>query len=225
MLSFSTYLGGNGKDTGDGVAVDPTTRDVFICGASGSTDLPRAHVLNSTIGGDNDAFVARLDASGGRLVYDDLIGGNDIDEAYAIAVDGARNAYIAGYTAPPNYATTPRAAQTRYGGGPRDAFVAKVNAPAAPSSTTRCSAETTTRSPARSRSTAPATRTSWATRPAAPSPPRATACSAGTAAAATTPSWPSLPPRAAACATVPCSAAATTRAATASRWTGWAPST
>ncbi len=128
VLSFSTYLGGNGKDTGDGVAVDPTTRDVFICGASGSTDLPRAHVLNSTIGGDNDAFVARLDASGGRLVYDDLIGGNDIDEAYAIAVDGARNAYIAGYTASPNYATTPRAAQTRYGGGPRDAFVAKVNA-------------------------------------------------------------------------------------------------
>jgi len=124
---FSTYLGGNGKDTGDGIAVDPT-HNVFICGASGSTDLPKAHVLNSTIGGDNDAFVARIDASGRRLVYDDLIGGNDIDEAYAIAVDGARDAYIAGYTASPNYGTTRGAAQRRYGGGPRDAFVAKVNA-------------------------------------------------------------------------------------------------
>jgi len=124
---FSTYLGGNGKDTGDGIAVDPT-HNVFICGASGSTDLPKAHVLNSTIGGDSDAFVARIDASGSRLVYDDLIGGNDIDEAYAIAVDGARNAYIAGYTASPNYGTTRGAAQRRYGGGPRDAFVAKVNA-------------------------------------------------------------------------------------------------
>ncbi len=127
VLVYSTYLGGNGKDTGDAIAVDPT-HNVFICGASGSTDLPRAHVLNNTIGGDNDAFVARLDAAGSRLVYDDLIGGNDIDEAYGIAVDGARDAYITGYTASPNYATTARAAQRRYGGGPRDAFVAKVDA-------------------------------------------------------------------------------------------------
>ncbi len=127
VLLYSTYLGGNGKDAGNGIALDPT-RNVFVCGKTSSTNFPKAHALVNTIGGDSDAFVARIDSSGRQLIYNGIFGGNDIDEAYGIAVDSARNAYVTGYTASPNYGATAHVAQTHYPGGPRHAFVGKVNA-------------------------------------------------------------------------------------------------
>ena len=86
VLLFSTYLGGSGNDVGNGIAVDPT-RNIFVTGATGSIDFPKAAALQGAAGGDSDAFVVRLNPAGSALVYSDLLGGNDSDEGLAIAVD------------------------------------------------------------------------------------------------------------------------------------------
>lgn len=127
VLTYSTYLGGNGDDRGLGIAVN-TTHDIFVTGSTSSSDFPNAFALQGAGGGDSDAFVVRLNAAGNRLLYSDLLGGNDKDEGRAIAVDAQNNAYVTGYTTSTNFPTTPGAARGTYAGGIRDAFVAKVNA-------------------------------------------------------------------------------------------------
>lgn len=127
VLLYSTYLGGRGDDRGNGIAVD-ATHNIFVTGTTMSPDFPATTLLQGSAGGASDAFVARLNARGNKLVYSDLLGGNDQDEGLAIAVDGARNAYVTGDTSSTNFPTTPGAVHSAYGGGIRDAFAAKINA-------------------------------------------------------------------------------------------------
>ena len=49
-------------------------------------------------GGTYDAFVAKVNAAAPALVYAGYIGGSGDDDGYGIAVDGAGNAYVTGFT-------------------------------------------------------------------------------------------------------------------------------
>ena len=60
------------------------------------------------------------------LLYSTYLGGSGGDIGHGIAVDSAGNAYLTGYT-DGGFPTTPGAAQTTYGGGNHDAFVAKFS--------------------------------------------------------------------------------------------------
>jgi hypothetical protein len=61
------------------------------------------------------------------LIYSTYLGGSDSDQGYAIAVDGAGNAYVTGWTHSTDFPTA-SPLQAIYGGGTRDAFVSKLNA-------------------------------------------------------------------------------------------------
>ena len=80
-------------------------------------------------GGNNDAFVTKLNAAGSALVYSTYIGGGDNDGSNGIAVDASGNVYVAGFTFSSNFPTTPDAFQpaspSQCGG---HAFVSKMNA-------------------------------------------------------------------------------------------------
>ena len=66
-LSYSTYLGGN--DVGFGIAVDPAG-NAYVTGQTASTHFPTVNPLQPAFGGGpDDAFVAKLNASGSALVY------------------------------------------------------------------------------------------------------------------------------------------------------------
>ena len=71
--------------------------------------------------------MTKLDASGAALGYSTYLGGSGYDPATGIAVDGAGNAYLTGYTGSPDFPTTAGAFDTTYNGG-GDAFVTKLNA-------------------------------------------------------------------------------------------------
>jgi hypothetical protein len=110
VLIYSSYLGGGDWDFGDAIAVDAAGA-IYVTGWTSSVNFPTKNSIQppptpdpfrpsaSTRGAD--VFVTKIDPSStgeGSLVYSTYIGGTGNDEARAIAVDGAGNAYIAGWT-------------------------------------------------------------------------------------------------------------------------------
>jgi uncharacterized protein (TIGR03437 family) len=123
-LVYSTYLGGLSTDTASAIAVD-AGGSAYIVGSTFSTDFPTTNPYQSAKGAQEDAFVAKMNASGKAWVYCTFLGGNAVDEGNAIAVDAAGNAYVTGYTASTDF---PLASAFRgSNAGSVDAFVTKIN--------------------------------------------------------------------------------------------------
>ena len=123
-LVYSTYLGGKGLETGYSIAVDGTG-NAYVTGTTTSTNFPTKNPLQVSTGGSNDVFVTKLNATGSALVYSTYLGGSGTDVGKSIAVDGAGNAYVTGYTTSTNFPTK-NPLQGNLGGA-WDAFVAKLN--------------------------------------------------------------------------------------------------
>lgn len=123
-ILYTAILGGRGDDTAAGVAVDSAGR-VSITGVTSSYDFPVAGIVfQNQLAGETDAFLARLSASGDRLLYSTYLGGSDQDRATAVALDPAGNALVAGATYSPDLPTNSRAFQRSNAGG-MDAFLAR----------------------------------------------------------------------------------------------------
>ena len=91
-LSYSTYLGGATYDEARGITVDGAG-SAYV---TGHTLLRRGYPTtagafdtsyDNSVGG-SDAFVTKLDASGGALSYSTFLGGSGDDLGEGIAVDG-----------------------------------------------------------------------------------------------------------------------------------------
>ncbi len=126
-LVFSTYLGGGGDDNGNGIALD-STGNVCVVGITSSTNFPTtAGVYQPAYGGgSNDGFVTKLNSTGTGLIFSSYIGGSDNDQALGIALDGADNLYITGFTHSANFPHTAGAAQAALA-GPVNGFITKMN--------------------------------------------------------------------------------------------------
>ncbi len=125
-LLYSTFFGGSRYDSANGMAIDPSG-NVVITGDTDSGDLPTtAGAYDTTYGGNYDAFVTKLNATGGALVYSTFVGGTNGDYAMSLALD-ASGVWITGYTISTDFPTTAGAFDTSYGGF-SDAFVTKLNA-------------------------------------------------------------------------------------------------
>ncbi len=125
-LVYSTYLGGSGYDTGNGIAVD-SAGNAYVTGYTDSTNFPTtASVYKSTNSGLSDSYIAKINPLGNALVYSTYIGGNDNDYVRSIAIDMYGNAYIIGNTNSTNYPTTVGAFSTSNAGS-IDGFVTKIN--------------------------------------------------------------------------------------------------
>jgi hypothetical protein len=115
-LVYSTYLGGNGEDLGDGIAVD-AAGNAYVTGQTRSTDFPTTvGAFQRALQGPADAFVTKLNPAGSGLVYSTYLGGGGFDAASGIAVDAGGNAYVTGLTYSTNFPTTAGAFQTTNAG-------------------------------------------------------------------------------------------------------------
>lgn len=136
-LVYAGFLGGNGWDTGSGIAVD-SAGSAYVTGRTSSDNFPVTVGPDLTYnGGERDAFIAKVNAAGSALVYVGFLGGSSDDVGYGIAVDGAGNAYLIGETQSADFPVVVGPGLT-FGGGIcgtapdtypcADAFVAKINA-------------------------------------------------------------------------------------------------
>src|SRR5262249_7289532 len=134
-LRQSTFLGGGGSDEAFALAIHPTTGDVYVAGATGSTTFPGTTAgglrltdgAQPSSGGGGDAFVAWFNSTLTTLHQSTFLGGSGDDRAFALAIHPTTgDVYVAGSTSSTTFPGTTGGAQPSTGGG-ADAFVARFN--------------------------------------------------------------------------------------------------
>jgi plastocyanin len=104
-MVYSTYLGGNGHDVGEGIVVDGAG-NVYLTGSTGSSDFPTTTgAYQTTPRGGFDLFITKLNPAGSGLVYSTYLGGSGADQASGLALDSQGNVYVSGTTGSPDYPT------------------------------------------------------------------------------------------------------------------------
>ncbi len=124
-LTYSTYLGGSDADEATGITLD-SAGNVYVTGYTYSTNFPLSGAYQGSLAGAYDVFVTKLNAAGSALIYATYLGGSGTESGAAIAVDGAGNATVTGYTYSTNFPTL-NAFQGANAGAP-DGFLTRLNA-------------------------------------------------------------------------------------------------
>jgi hypothetical protein len=105
---YTTYLGGSAKDIGgaDGslnpgraIAIDDSG-NAYITGSTSSANFPLANAAQGVIGGQNDAFVSKLNPTGTALIYSTFLGGTGDDFGKSVAVNIGGGASVTGVAGP-----------------------------------------------------------------------------------------------------------------------------
>ncbi len=130
-LSYFSYLGGTGNDSGLAIAVD-TAGGALLTGATSSTDFPASIGAIQThlgTGATQNAFFAHINTTTASTTntvasYATYFGGNGSDRGTSIAVDPSLNTYFAGDTTSTNLQTQGPYRATL--DGPSDAFAVKL---------------------------------------------------------------------------------------------------
>jgi hypothetical protein len=126
VLNYSTYLGGNGGDAGNAIALD-TIYDAYVTGSSASTNFPTKSPYQKSYGGDTDAFVTEVRYDGEAVIYSTYLGGNNFDVGNGIAVDSSGDVYLTGTTYSANFPISSNNVFQPTLGGNSDAFLVKLD--------------------------------------------------------------------------------------------------
>jgi len=126
-LLYSTFLGGSGNEHAHALAID-LTGAATVCGHTASQDFPTSSGAFQTLNGGSlhEQFVARLDPSGGTLLYSTYLGGSGADWTSDLALDATGVVTVCGQTQSPDFPTTPGAFQPSLSGG-QSAFVTQLD--------------------------------------------------------------------------------------------------
>ena len=93
-LIWSTFVGGSGHDSGNGIQIS-SAGEVFVAGGTTSSNMPFALGNDLTYnGGIADAYVMRLSGGTGTVLSGTYIGTNEYDQAFFVQLDLDDNVYI-----------------------------------------------------------------------------------------------------------------------------------
>jgi hypothetical protein len=124
-LSYATYLGGSGFDLCDAVALDEAGI-AYVTGLTDSSNFPTtAQALQGTSGGNVDAFVCKLNATGSALVFSTYLGGSGPDWGRGIALEAGGRVHVVGSTESINFPIA-QSLQTS-SAGKSDAFIVNLD--------------------------------------------------------------------------------------------------
>ncbi len=133
-LLYSVVIGGEGWDSGKGIATD-IFGNAFVTGYTFSKEFPVTQgaldtALNGSAKNASDAFILKLSPKADYLIYSTFLGGSGNDEASGIAIDVCGAAYISGSTESLDFPVTSDAFDAKLNNGvtgQKDAFTAKIN--------------------------------------------------------------------------------------------------
>jgi hypothetical protein len=97
----ATFLGGSGSETlwPLALALDGTG-NIYVTGETFSSDFPGVGQgsVDSTFAGLSEAFAAKLDSNLSSILAATFLGGSASEDSSGVALDGAGNLYVAGFT-------------------------------------------------------------------------------------------------------------------------------
>ena len=147
VLSYSTYLGGSGTESGEVAIASDNALNAYVAGTTTSGNFP-IPVASATVPSafqsclddptqpqpttcaaatNSDAFIAKLNPSGTAVVFATYLGGSGNDSASGIAIDSGFNVVITGTTASNDFPVA-SAFQAAQGTASDHVFVSKVDA-------------------------------------------------------------------------------------------------
>ncbi len=143
-LLGSTYLGGTGNDGLNTIAAlkknyaDEVRGEVMIDGdnniyivsSTQSVDFPVTTGVFQPQhnGGVQDACIVKMNHNLTNVIWSTYLGGSGDDAAYSMVLASDRSIFLCGGTNSLDFATSPGAIQTTYGGGVADGYVAHIHA-------------------------------------------------------------------------------------------------
>jgi Beta-propeller repeat len=128
VLTYFSYLGGSGNDSGNAIAVD-SVQGARVVGTTASSDFVTLNPIpgGGTFKGSQEAFVARLDTLGTTATtsqFVTLLGGSGSETGTGITIDTDSNTYVTGETTSTDFPTaSPFQAGLK---GPQDIYVSKL---------------------------------------------------------------------------------------------------
>lgn len=146
VLSYSTFLGGSGTESGEVAVVSDSALNAYVAGTTTSGDFPiptasmtvpsafqsclddptQPQPTTCTAATNSDAFIAKLNPSGTALVFATYLGGSGNDSAAGIAIDSGLNVVITGTTGSNDFPVA-NAFQAAQGTASDHVFVSKVD--------------------------------------------------------------------------------------------------
>jgi len=109
-IAWSVVFGGQNKDVGSGVALDPKG-DVFVVGYALSALFPATNgfglLTTNKQSPGNEVFVTAFGPNCTNVLYSVLLGVNNNNWGYGIAVDQNSTAYVVGQSRSGNFPVTP----------------------------------------------------------------------------------------------------------------------
>lgn len=137
-LVGSTYLGGSQNDGlnedatlsynyGDlfrGEVIVDASDNIYVASSTASADFPvTAGAIDGTLGGSQDACLAKFSPDVSTLEWCTYVGGNQSDAGYSMKLNAAEEVYLAGGTRSVDLAVDPNALFSAYQGGSADGFI------------------------------------------------------------------------------------------------------
>jgi uncharacterized protein (TIGR03437 family) len=125
---FSTYLGGSGRNWGNGLTLD-TNGNPILVGETESTDFPLQNPLQSSLlsqhGSPFNGFITKLSSAGDKILYSTYFCGAAQSALDKIALDSDGAIYVLGMTTTSGFPVK-NPIQATFGGGLTDLVVAKL---------------------------------------------------------------------------------------------------
>jgi len=96
-LLYAVFIGGSSDDYAQAITLD-SDNNAYITGYTCSGDFPLVNAFQSSMNGCYDGFISKVSADGSSLLYSTYLGGSNLTQPYAIALNSSNEMYVAGYT-------------------------------------------------------------------------------------------------------------------------------
>jgi gliding motility-associated-like protein len=118
----------NYGDTFRGEIQLDTLNNIYIVSSTRSSDIPMVGGFDNTLGGKQDAVIAKFNPGLTSLIYSSYLGGDNIESGNGLFVRPNFEVFVTGGTTSTNFPGTAGAQSPTYNGGITDGFLTRINA-------------------------------------------------------------------------------------------------